>query len=208
MFAPVSNVSCDRPVCGYSGGCGAIPGRRGGAFRHQEQLVHRHVVAGGKVSTSSTAQLETRRSLISGHPQGSRRDRGRGGPEEAAGIEQAILSNVRTVLDWDNDSHQVNIRFEIESGVRARFAGPRSMATSSSTAPACARIPGSALDHSHLEADDADAAARALDSVRRSTPRIIAGSQGDAEDVKYDAATNRRRAGAGRRRGPRLRLPR
>jgi len=85
-----------------------------------------HVAVSGNVSNPPNAtQLENAARLDLGQPYTE------AGLAEAAESQKKLLESnglfragLKTVLDWDNDYQQVNIRFEVESGPRARFAPP------------------------------------------------------------------------------------
>ena len=169
-----------------------------------------HVVAGGKVSNPpSTAQLENAAQLDLGAPY---KEAGvtaaEAGQKKLLESNGLFLSNVRTVLDWDNDYQQVNIRFEIESGVRARFAAPTIHGNVQLDRASVVRATRFQRWIIHTWKPMTQTRLRAaLDSVRAlyaKDHRLEA--KVTLEDVKYDAATNRAAPVLAVDAGPRIRL--
>ena len=158
-----------------------------------------HVVVTGKVSNPpSAAQLENAAQLDLGAPYTQANlTAAEAGQKKLLESNGLFGGNVRPVLDWDNDYQQVQIRFEVDSGPRARFTDAydrRQPPARPRQPPARHRV--STLAHPHLETDDADAAARgergrALALRQGSSP----GSQGDAGRREVRRRDQSRRAG-------------
>ena len=85
-----------------------------------------HLVVAGKVSNPPNAsQLENAARLDLGAPYTEASlTAAEAGQKKLLESNGLFLGTVRPVFTWDSDYQQVHIRFEIDSGVRARFAAP------------------------------------------------------------------------------------
>jgi outer membrane protein insertion porin family len=169
-----------------------------------------HVVVTGKVSNPpSTAQLENAAQLDLGAPytQASL-------TAAAAGQKKLMESNglfggnVQPVLDWDNDYQQVHVRFEIESGPRARFAEPTMVGNVQLDRASLLRATGFRRWIVHtwkpMTQTRLRAASEGVRALYAKDHRLEA--KVTLEDVKYDAATNRAAPVLKIDAGPRIRL--
>jgi outer membrane protein assembly complex protein YaeT len=169
-----------------------------------------HLTVTGKVSSPpSAAQLENAAQLDLGTPY-----------TEAsltaaeAGQKKLLESNglfggrVQPVLEWDNEYQQVHIRFEIDSGPRARFAEPAIDGSLQFDRATLLRATGFRRWMIHTWKPMTQTRLRAgVEGVRAlyaKDHRLEA--KVTLEDVKYDAATNRAEPVLKIDPGPRIRL--
>lgn len=169
-----------------------------------------HVAVGGKVSNPpNAAQLENAAQLDLGAPYTEASlTAAEAGQKKLLESNGLFLGNVRPVLNWDNDYQQVHIRFEIDSGVRARFAAPAIDGDVQLDRHRILRASGFQRWIVHTWKPMTQTRLRvALEGVRAlyaKDHRLEA--KVTLEDVKYDAATNRAAPVLAIDAGPRIRL--
>jgi len=169
-----------------------------------------HLAVGGKVSNPpNAAQLENAAQLDLGAPYTeaslTAAEAGQKKLLESNGLFQG---EVRPVLDWDNDYQQVHIRFDIESGPRARFAAPTILGNVEIDKTRLLRATGFQRWMIHTWKPMTQTRLRvAMEGVRAlyaKDHRLEA--KVTLEDVKYDGETNRAAPVLAIDAGPRIRL--
>jgi outer membrane protein assembly complex protein YaeT len=169
-----------------------------------------HVAVDGKVSSPpNPAQLENAAQLDLGAPYSeaslTAAEAGQKKLMESNGLFQG---EVRPVLDWDSEYQQVHIRFEIDSGPRARFAAPVVLGNVAIDNTRLLRATGFQRWFIHTWKPMTQTRLRvAMEGVRAfyaKDHRLEA--KVTLEDVKYDAATNRAAPAFAIDAGPRIRL--
>ena len=125
--ASVERLFATGPLPRYPGGRRALQRRRHHQIHHHQQLVHRQRVGGGKSRRSAQPRAVGQRHAawnwgslyaiddLETAVNGQRR------LLESNGL---YLSTIHPVFDYDTEHQQINIRFEIDSGRRARFGPP------------------------------------------------------------------------------------
>ncbi|MGB7762987.1 MAG: BamA/TamA family outer membrane protein [Bryobacteraceae bacterium] len=169
-----------------------------------------HVAVGGKVSSPpNTAQLENAAQLDLGAPYTeaslTAAEAGQKKLLESNGLFGGVIT---PVLTWENDYQQVHIRFNIDGGVRARFAAPTIVGNVQLDRAGIVRATGFQrwLIHTwkpmtQTRLRDAMEGVRALYAKDHRLEAKVT-----LEDVKYDAATNRAVPVFDIDAGPRIRL--
>ncbi len=169
-----------------------------------------HVVVTGKVSNPpSAAQLENAAQLDLGAPYTQANlTAAEAGQKKLLESNGLFGGNVRPVLDWDNDYQQVQIRFEVDSGPRARFTEPTIDGNLQLDRASLLRATGFQrwLIHTWkpMTQTRLRAASEGVRSLYAKDHRLEA--KVTLEDVKYDAATNRAAPVFQVDAGPRIRL--
>ena len=169
-----------------------------------------HVVVGGRVSDPPNAsQLENAARLDLGAPYTEASlTAAEAGQKKLLESNGLFLGTVRPVFDWDSDYQQVHIRFEIESGVRARFAAPTIVGSVQLDRASVLRATRFQRWMTHTWKPMTQTRLReGVEGVRAlyaKDHRLEA--KVTLDDVKYDAATNRAVPTIGIDAGPRIRL--
>jgi outer membrane protein assembly complex protein YaeT len=169
-----------------------------------------HVAAAGRISNPpNVSQLENAAQLDLGQPYTVA-----GLAAAEAGQKKLLESNglfratMHPVFDWDNQYQQVHIRFEIDSGPRARFAAPGMVGNLQLDRAAILRATGFQRWKIHTWKPMTQTRLRdAIEGVRKlyaKDHRLEA--KVTLEDVKYDAATNTAAPVLAIDAGPRIRL--
>jgi outer membrane protein assembly complex protein YaeT len=169
-----------------------------------------HLMAAGRISSPpNVSQLENATQLDLGAPYTE------AGVTAAVASQKKLLASnglfgamVRPVLDWDNDYQQVNIRFDIASGQRARFAAPTIVGDVEIDRASILRatkfqrwIVHTWKPMTQTRLRDAIEGVRVLyEKDHRLEAKVT------LEDVKYDAAANRAAPEIAIDPGPRIRL--
>ncbi|MGB9455226.1 MAG: BamA/TamA family outer membrane protein [Bryobacteraceae bacterium] len=169
-----------------------------------------HVAVTGKISSPpNSAQLENATQLDLGQPYtDASLAAARAGQKKLLESNGLFRSNVQPVLDWDDTYQQVHIRFEIDSGPRARFAAPTiegNLELNRASILRAARFQRWLIHTwkpmTQTRLREAMEGVRALYAKdHRLEARVTLG------EVKYDAATNRATPALAIDPGPRIRL--
>jgi outer membrane protein assembly complex protein YaeT len=169
-----------------------------------------HVVSAGRISSPPNAsQLENAAQLDLGAPYTEAKLKAaEAGQEKLLESNGLFAASVRPALEWDNRYQQVRIRFDIDSGPRARFAPPTIVGNQPIDRSSVVRAAG--LQRWLIHTWKPMTQTRLRDAVQGVRELYAKDHRLEArvtlEDVKYDAATNRAAPVFAVEAGPRIRL--